>query len=47
MKMTSPVGRTCCFSPHFLPPGHTVDRRALERRIRQLLEDVAREFEKE
>lgn len=38
MKMTSPVGRTCCFSPHFLPPGHTVDRRALERRIRQLLE---------
>ena len=39
MEMTSPVGRTCCFSPHFLPPGHTVDRRALERRIRQLLED--------
>lgn len=39
MEMTSPAGRTCCFSSHFLPPGHTVDRRALKSRIRQLLKD--------
>ncbi|MGN0563783.1 MAG: SLOG family protein [Candidatus Heritagella sp.] len=37
MEMTPPVGRTCCFSSQFLPPGHTVDRRALKSRIRQLL----------